>query len=63
MSKIKDLSKITTRFSKKEGIAHPTIQKYDFNKPTVINMSKEKIRTLVRTGRFETDGLTIIYEE
>ena len=47
----------------KEGIAHPTNQKYDFNKPTIVSMDKSKIQTLIRTGRLETDGLTILYEE
>ena len=47
----------------KEGIAHPTIQKYDFKKPTVVSMDKSKIQTLIKTGRLETDGLTILYEE
>ena len=63
MSKIKELSKISTRYTNKEGIAHPTIQKYDFKKPTVVSMDKSKIQTLIKTGRLETDGLTILYEE
>jgi|TARA_B100001057_G_scaffold379458_1_gene385001 NRPS condensation-like uncharacterized protein len=96
MSKdLKELSKITTRYSKlnewndnsfsklskrwsknvndtrdgltelerKEGIAHPTNQKYDFKKPTVVSMDRSKIETLIKTGRLETDGLTIIYED
>ena len=63
MSKIKELSKITTRYTNKEGIAHPTNQKYDFSKPTVVSMTKDEIMTLVNAGRVETDGLTIIYEK
>jgi len=47
----------------KEGIANPITQKYDFKKPTVVSMDKSKIQTLIRTGRLETDGLTILYEE
>ena len=62
MSDLKKLSKISTRYTNKEGIAHPTSQKYDFSKPTVVSMSKDEIMTLVNTGRVETDGLTIIYE-
>ena len=63
MSKIKQLSKITTRYTNKESIAHPTNQKYDFSKPTVVHMSRQELKTLVSTGRVETDGLTIIFDE
>jgi|DEB0MinimDraft_12_1074336.scaffolds.fasta_scaffold03784_2 hypothetical protein len=63
MSKIKQLSKITTRYTNKESIAHPTNQKYDFSKPTMVSMTKDEIQTLVRTGQIETDGLTIVYEK
>ena len=95
MSKIKELSKIKTRYSnlnewndtshrnlskrwsksmndtrdglteleRKEGIAHPTSQKHDFNKPTVVHLSKKELEILYTTGQIETDGLTIIYEQ
>ena len=63
MSKIKDLSKITTRYSKEEGIAHPTIQKVDFRKPTVIHISKKEMEMLHNDGRLETDGGTILADE
>ena len=63
MSKMKQLSKITTRYTNKESIAHPTNQKYDFSKPTMVSMTKDEIQTLVRTGQIETDGLTIVYEK
>jgi len=63
MRKIKQLSKITTRYTNKESIAHPTNQKYDFSKPTMVSMTKDEIQTLVRTGQIETDGLTIVYEK
>ena len=63
MSKIKELSKITTRYTNKEGVANPITQKYDFKKPTVVSMTKDEIMTLVNTGQIETDGLTIIYEK
>ena len=63
MSKIKDLSKITTRYSKEEGIADPTIQKVDFRKPTVIHISKKEMEMLHNDGRLETDGVTIIADE
>jgi len=44
-------------------VTNPINQKYDFKKPTVVSMDKSKIQTLIKTGRLETDGLTIIYEE
>ena len=63
MKDLKKLSKITTRYTNKESIAHPTNQKYDFSKPTMVSMTKDEIQTLVRTGQIETDGLTIVYEK
>ena len=73
MSKLKELSKITTRYTNKEAygfnsggqtkVVNPIVQKYDFKKPTVVSMTKDEIMTLVNTGRIETDGLTIIYEK
>ena len=63
MSKIKELSKITTRYTNKEGIANPITQKYDFKKPTVVSMSRQDMETLHNTGRLEIAGMTILYEE
>jgi hypothetical protein len=63
MSKIKELSKITTRYTNKEGIANPITQKYDFKKPTVVSMSRQDMETLHNTGRLEIAGMTIIYEK
>ena len=63
MSKVKELSKITTRYTNKEGIANPITQKYDFKKPTVVSMSRQDMETLHNTGRLEIAGMTIIYEE
>ena len=95
MSKLKELSKIKTRYTnlnewndtsfktlpkrwsksmedtrdglteleRKEGVVNPINQKYDFKKPTVVSMDRSKIETLIKTGRLETDGLTIIYEK
>tara|TARA_B100000214_G_scaffold351819_1_gene306557 strand:+ start:372 stop:659 length:288 start_codon:yes stop_codon:yes gene_type:complete len=95
MSKIKELSKIKTRYSnlnewndtshrnlskrwsksmddtrdglteleKKEGIAHPTNQKYDFKKPTLVHLSRKELEILYTTGRIETHGITITYEQ
>jgi len=73
MSKIKELSKITTRYTNKEAygfnsggktnIVNPINQKYDFKRPTVINMSSSDMEELHQTGTLEKDGLTIIYEK
>ena len=95
MSKIKELSKIKTRYTnlnewndtsyknlekrwsksmndtrdglteleRKEGIAHPTNQKIDFRKPTIVSMTRDEIQTLVDTGRIEVEGMTIVYEK
>ena len=52
MSKIKELSKIPTRYTNKEAygfnsggqnkIVNPINQKYDFSNPTVVSMSNKK---------------------
>ena len=95
MSKLKELSKIKTRYSnlnewndtshrnlskrwsksmndtrdglteleRKEGVANPITQKYDFKKPTVVHLSKKEMEILYTQGQIETDGLTIIYEQ
>ena len=47
----------------KEGIAHPTNQKTDFSKPTLVNLSRKELEILYTTGRIEADGITIIYEQ
>jgi|TARA_R110000782_G_scaffold127566_1_gene219165 hypothetical protein len=52
-----------TEMERNEAIPHPTNQKYDFSKPTVVHMSRQELKTLVSTGRVETDGLTIIFDE
>ena len=63
MKDLKKLSKITTRYTNKEGIAHPTNQKHDFSKPTLVNLSKQELEILYTSGRIETNGLTLIYEK
>ena len=63
MSKLKELSKITTRYTNKEGIANPVNQKYDFKKPTMISMSAQDMKTLHQDGTLEIDGITIVYEK
>jgi len=47
----------------KEGIANPVTQKYDFSKPTIVNLSKKELQILYTQGRIEADGITIIYDE
>ncbi len=44
-------------------VVNPINQKYDFSKPTVVNMTRDEIQTLVNTGQIETNGITIIYEK
>tara|TARA_Y100001938_G_scaffold148241_1_gene231370 strand:- start:1515 stop:1778 length:264 start_codon:yes stop_codon:yes gene_type:complete len=44
-------------------VRNPVNQKYDFSKPTLVNISKEEIMILVKTGRIEVDGITILYEK
>ena len=63
MSKIKELSKITTRYTNKEGVANPITQKYDFKKPTMVSINRQDMQTLHNTGRLEIAGMTIIYEK
>ena len=63
MSKLKELSKITTRYTNKEGIANPVNQKYDFKKPTIIRISKADMELLHQDGTLEKDGITIIADE
>ena len=50
----------TPKQIEREGIAHPTNQKTDFSKPTVVHISKEEMQILHNDGRLETDGITII---
>ena len=63
MSKIKELSKITTRYTNKEGVANPITQKYDFKKPTMVSINRQDMQTLHNTGRLEIAGMPILYEE
>ena len=52
-----------TEFERKEAIAHPTSQKYDFKKPTVVHISNEEMEILHTTGRLQKRGINIIYEK
>ena len=64
MSKdLKQLSKITTRYTNREGVTNPINQKYDFKKPTVIRISKADMELLHQDGTLEKDGITIIADE
>ena len=63
MSKIKNLSKITTRYTNKVGVANPITQKYDFKKPTMVSLDRKQMEILYTTGRLEIAGMTLLYEE
>jgi hypothetical protein len=54
----------TPKQMEKEGkITNPINQKYNFDKPTVVHISKQEMEILHNDGTLETDGLTIIYEK
>ena len=63
MSDLKNLSKITTRYTDRESVVNPINQKYDFNKPTIVTISKDEMELLHQDGRLEKDGITIIANE
>ena len=46
---------------KVEETPTPLAPPHDFDKPTVVHISKDELISLYKTGRLETDGLTIIY--
>ena len=52
-----------TELERKESVVNPINQKYDFKKPTMVNLSKKELEILYTTGRIEADGITIIYED
>ena len=53
-----------TELEAKEGkITNAINQKYDFDKPTVVHISKQDMETLHNDGTLETNGLTLIYEK
>lgn len=60
---LKQLSKITTRYTNKEGVVNPINQKYDFKKPTIVRISKQEMELLHQDGTLEKDGITIIADE
>ena len=60
---LKQLSKITTRYTNREGVTNPINQKYDFKKPTIVRISKADMELLHQDGTLEKDGITIIADE
>ena len=52
-----------TELERKEGVANPITQKYDFKKPTLVHLSRKELEILYTTGRIETHGITITYEQ
>ena len=54
----------TNRIRTKEGkVTNPINQKYNFDKPTVVHISKQDMEILHNDGTLETNGLTLIYEK
>mgnify|MGYP001577941934 FL=1 len=54
----------TPKQMEKEGkITNPINQKYNFDKPTVVHISKQDMEILHNDGTLETNGLTLIYEK
>ena len=54
----------TPKQMEKEGkITNPINQKYNFDKPTVVHISKQEMEILHNDGTLETNGLTLIYEK
>ena len=52
-----------TELERKEGVANPITQKYDFKKPTMVSLNKKELEILYTTGRLEIAGMTLLYEE
>ena len=46
-----------------EAVVNPINQKYDFDKPTIIHISKQEMELLHQDGTLEKDGITIIADE
>ena len=46
---------------KVEETPTPLAPPHDFDKPTVVHISKDELVSLYKTGRLETDGITVIY--
>ena len=61
---VNDTKNGLTELETKEGkIANPVNQKYNFDKPTVVHISKQDMEILHNDGTLETNGLTLIYEK
>ena len=57
---VNDTKNGLTELETKEGkIANPVNQKYNFDKPTVVHISKQDMETLHNDGTLETNGLTL----
>ena len=52
-----------TELERKEGVANPITQKYDFKKPTMVSLNKKELEILYTTGKLEIAGMTLLYEE
>ncbi len=52
-----------TELERKEGVANPITQKYDFKKPTMVSLKKKELEILYTTGKLEIAGMTLLYEE
>ena len=52
-----------TELEAKKVNHQPINQKYDFDKPTVVHISKQDMEILHNDGTLETNGLTLIYEK
>ena len=61
MIKLKDILKESPK--KTEAQSAPLSPPHNFDKPTVIHISKDEMGILHKQGRLETDGITIIYGE
>ena len=55
--------KLSKRINEKdEGLSNPVVKKVDFNKPTIIHITKDELFQLKKDKSLEKDGLTIIVD-
>jgi hypothetical protein len=57
------LTELESNMDEYGKITNPVHQKYNFDKPTVVHISKQDMETLHNDGTLETNGLTLIYEK
>lgn len=55
------LNSVIKKHRVKEATPTPLAAPHDFKKPTVVHISKEEMEILHKTGKLETDGITVIY--